>query len=121
MLVHLNQAGGIFILGSTEPHYTPSKSYQGVLSGKPILAVLHSNSTAVNVLRDSGTGLVLDFDGPADLDHIVECFSDEFKIYLLFARKFNAKNINKQLFDNYSAKEITRRLTKLLNRVMAKK
>ncbi|RYG40440.1 MAG: hypothetical protein EOO01_27325, partial [Chitinophagaceae bacterium] len=28
VLVHLQQADAIFILGSTEPHYTPSKTYQ---------------------------------------------------------------------------------------------
>ncbi len=49
-----NAADGVFILGSTEPHYTPSKPYQGVLSGKPILAVLHKESTAVNVIKESG-------------------------------------------------------------------
>ncbi|RZK26079.1 MAG: hypothetical protein EOO43_03835, partial [Flavobacterium sp.] len=40
VLAHLEHADGVFILGSTEPHYTPSKAYQGILAGKPILAVL---------------------------------------------------------------------------------
>ncbi|MBK8712936.1 MAG: hypothetical protein IPL97_13885 [Niastella sp.] len=29
VLVHLNEADGVFILGSTEPHYTPSKIVPG--------------------------------------------------------------------------------------------
>src|SRR5258708_3390682 len=63
VLVHLDAADGVFVLGSTEPHYTPSKVYQAVLSGKPVAAVLHRESTAVKVIRRSCAGLVLDFDG----------------------------------------------------------
>ncbi|HEV9037523.1 MAG TPA: hypothetical protein VGQ51_12905, partial [Puia sp.] len=61
VLVHLEAAAGVFILGSTEPHYTPSKVYQGVLSGKPLLAVLHRESTAASVIREAGAGIVLSF------------------------------------------------------------
>ncbi|MFT3980967.1 MAG: hypothetical protein QM687_10890 [Ferruginibacter sp.] len=61
VLQHLNAADGVFILGSTEAHYTPSKVYQGVLSGKPIFAVLHNGSTGVQVIRESLAGTVLSF------------------------------------------------------------
>ena len=70
VLVHLQQADGIFILGSTEPHYTPSKSYQGVLSGKPVLAVLHRDSTAVKGVERIRCRYMLDFDGAGDTDTI---------------------------------------------------
>ena len=59
MLIRLENANGVFILGSIEPHYTPSKVYQSVLSGKPIFTILHSASTAVQVLRKSKAGKVL--------------------------------------------------------------
>ena len=62
VLVHLNAADGIFILGSTEPHYTPSKVFQGVLSKKPILAVLHKDSTALKVINETGAGKALAID-----------------------------------------------------------
>lgn len=61
VLIHLNISDGIFILGSTEPHYTPSKIYQAVLSEKTILAVLHKDSTAVDILNKSNIGLVFIF------------------------------------------------------------
>ena len=78
VLIHLNAADGVFILGSTEPHYTPSKVYQGVLSGKPILAVLHKESTAVKVLNESGGGIVLSFNGEDEIDLIEQSFAATF-------------------------------------------
>ena len=119
VLVHLNNSDGIFILGSTEPHYTPSKAYQGVLSGKPILAVLHNKSTAINVLRKSGAGIVLDFDGEADLASIKNGFALALNTYLKFIHQFDPSQINKVLFETYSANSVTMQLSKLLNAVTA--
>jgi hypothetical protein len=115
VLIHLNAANGVFILGSTEPHYTPSKVYQAVLAGKPILAVLHRQSTAVNVIQQSNTGLVLSFDGEAGLDEIQEKFAAIFNEYLNFYTLFDSSSINKIAFDAYSARSITKQLSELLN------
>src|SRR3954468_20721916 len=84
VFVNLDGASGVFILGSTERHYTPSKVYQGVLSKKPIWAVLHKSSTACAVLRDSGAGVVLDFDGEQDLEAVMENFSKSYIQYMVF-------------------------------------
>ncbi len=119
VLVHLNNSDGIFILGSTEPHYTPSKAYQGVLSGKPILAVLHNKSTAINVLRKSCAGIVLDFDGETDLASIENGFALAMDSYLKFIHQFDPLQINKILFETYSANSVTMQLAKLLNEVTA--
>lgn len=115
VLIHLQIADGIFILGSTEPHYTPSKSYQGVLSGKPILAVLHQASTAVEVLRKSNAAKVLDFDGEEDMKSIENNFSVIFKEYLDWIITYSSEHINKKLFAAYSAKAVTASLAELLD------
>src|SRR5665647_1138400 len=117
VLVHLQQADGIFILGSTEPHYTPSKSYQGVLSGKPILAVLHKESTAVKVLRESGAGMVLDFDGENEMDWIQKSFVPFFEKYIAWIKTYDPAQINKEIFEAYSAKKVTEQLAGLLNSI----
>ncbi|HET9058229.1 MAG TPA: hypothetical protein VFN30_15400 [Chitinophagaceae bacterium] len=114
VLVHLEAAGGVFILGSTEPHYTPSKTYQGVLSGKPILAVLHGASSAVNVIRSSGAGIVLDFNGEGDIEQINKSFHQIFNQYLLFKQTFSPSTIDKSAFAAYSASAVTERLSGLL-------
>ena len=75
VLVHLNIADGIFILGSTESHYTPSKSFQAVLSKRPLIAALHNESTAIDVLRNSNVGKVMGFKGERDMDLICDQFA----------------------------------------------
>ena len=121
VLVHLEQAGGVFVLGSTEPHYTPSKVYQGVLSGKPILAILHRQSTAVEVIRGSRAGLVLDFDGEAGLAAIREGFCDVFRAYLDLRRHFDPAAVDMAAFNAFSAKKVTEQLSIYLDQVTAGK
>ena len=117
VLIHLQNADGIFILGSTEPHYTPSKSYQGVLSGKPILAVLHRESTAVKVLRQSLAGMVLDFEGEQDLQTITNKFPGVMKEFMNWEKLFDPGKINKEHFNEYSARTVTEKLVNLLNKL----
>ncbi len=115
VLVHLEIAGGIFVLGSTEPHYTPSKIYQAVLSQKPILAVLHRESTAVKVLNDSAAGMVLAFNGEAELEKIGEQFIAVWEAYRNFHGHFDPASVNQQVFEQFSAREVTRQLAGYLN------
>jgi hypothetical protein len=115
-LVHQQSADAILILGSTEPHYTPSKVYQGVLSGKPILAVLHEASTACQVVRDTGTGQVLSFDGASDVDKVEESFADEMNSFLRFAESFDSSQVDESAFRQYSARSTTQKLVKALDR-----
>jgi hypothetical protein len=108
VLKNLAAADGVFILGSTEPHYTPSKVYQGVLSQKPILAVLHKDSTAVKVLNESNAGKCVLMDGENDLDKLGEHFINQLNIYLSWAKTFDSRNVKKETFDQYSAKAVTK-------------
>ncbi len=117
VLIHLDAAAGVFILGSTEPHYTPSKTYQAVLSNKPILAVLHEKSTAATTLNTTRAGIVLPFDGEQGLDYLESQFSSRFTEYLSFCKNFNPAQVDRKAFDAYSAKSVTYELVKLLNQV----
>lgn len=119
VLVHLEAADAVFILGSTEAHYTPSKTYQGVLSGKPILAVLHEESTAVRVLRDTHAGVVLDFPGEEGVASIARQFPEIFRQFRAFQSEFNPAHVDMGAFDQYSARQVTRTLAGLLDRLPA--
>ena len=120
VLVHLNAADAIFVLGSTEPHYTPSKVYQGILSAKPILAVLHKQSTAVKILEESNGGVVLTFDGEQDLDKIKKDFVIYFNRFKCFIESFQPAQVNKSSFDEYSAFAVTKMLAGLLDTIKGK-
>lgn len=121
VLVHLNMADAAFILGSTEPHYTPSKVYQSILSGKPLLAVLHAESSAVKVTENSGAGIVLAFNGPDDTDRIRDEFARCFSRFRDFMRTFRKENVNAAVFNEYSALAVTGKLAKLLDEAVLKK
>jgi hypothetical protein len=118
VLVHLNIADAVFILGSTEPHYTPSKVYQAILSEKPILAVLHTDSSAVKVIREANAGKVLDFNGIENVSTISENFSSIFLDFVSFKKHFVKEQVNQLLFNEYSAYAVTKRLSELLNQTV---
>ena len=117
VLIHLQQADGVFILGSTEPHYTPSKIYQAVLSKKPLLTVLHSHCTAVNIIRNSNSGSVLDFKGEEGVSDIFINFCPLFDEFISYSLTYVPANVDQNSFSQYSAKEVTRKLANLLNKV----
>lgn len=48
----LHQCHGVLILGSSERHYSASKSFQALMSRRPVLGLMHAESTAVGFLRD---------------------------------------------------------------------
>lgn len=58
-LNHLEHSNAVLVLGSTERHYTPSKVFQAMLSGRPVFAMLHGESTAVQMVRDARAGTVI--------------------------------------------------------------
>jgi hypothetical protein len=121
VLIHLGIAVAVFILGSTEPHYTPSKTYQGVLSKKPLMAILHKESTAVKVIRESHAGIVLDFDGEKKARLIENRFAPFYKEFLHFFENFNPAQVDRPIFEQYSAKNVTRQLASLLTRALLNK
>ena len=48
----LRQAHSSLVLGSTEPHYTASKTFQCLIAGRPVISILHANSSAMAFIRD---------------------------------------------------------------------
>lgn len=119
VLIHLEAADGVFILGSTEAHYTPSKVYQGVLSEKPILAILHKDSTACQVIKSTKVGKVLDFDGEEGLSHINQSFSEVYIEYVDLLKSFDPANCNLSEFDQYSAYQVTKKLVECIDEGLA--
>ncbi|MBJ6119803.1 hypothetical protein JAO76_16465 [Pontibacter sp. BT310] len=120
VLAHLEAADGIFVLGSTEPHYTPSKVYQGILSQKPLLAVLHSASTAGKVIEESRAGVVLNFDGEAGLSTITSQLDNKLSCYRNFHLTFDPSSVDRSAFEQYSAYNVTKVLAEHLDKAIAK-
>ena len=70
----------ILLIGSDEPHYTASKIYPALLSGRPSLALFHKSSSAFDILSKCGGARVLGFETPAQLsaltDDLVQALRD---------------------------------------------
>jgi len=120
VLIHMHHSSGAFILGSTEPHYTPSKTYQSVLSGKPIWAILHHESTAAAVLDETNSGEVLTFSDFANIASMEEAIPQSFERFKNFALAFDPALVDRGKFENYSAREVTRQLSELFNQVVSR-
>ena len=116
VLIHLESADAVFILGSTEPHYTPSKTYQGVLSEKPIFAMLHFQSTAASILEETNAGLVFKMN-PDTLDQAKDVLKNRFIEFLSFQKNFKKEQVNTARFEAFSARKVTEELVQLLNQV----
>lgn len=52
VLNFLSAARGVLLIGSTEKHYTASKTYQSLLSERPVFSILHAESTATDVFKE---------------------------------------------------------------------
>jgi hypothetical protein len=115
VLVHLRHAHGIVILGSNEPHYSPSKVYQAVQARRPVLAFLHEASTALRVLEASRAGVAIRL-GDRALPE-ASAVADTLERFL--ATRHDADRIDWDAFAAYSARESARLMAGALDAAMA--
>jgi hypothetical protein len=69
-LAILSSAHAVLMIGSDEPHYTASKIYPGMMSGRPFLSLFHKASSSHEILSTAGGGLALAFDDQEQLDSL---------------------------------------------------
>lgn len=63
----LANAHALLMIGSDEPHYTASKIYPGLMSGRPWLSLFHEQSSAHRILSEAGGGAALALSSLEDL------------------------------------------------------
>lgn len=74
VLATLAAADGLLIVGSTEPHYSPSKLFETILARRPLLVLLHRQSEATEILNNAGGGTAVTFDSTLDKTQLIkEC------------------------------------------------
>jgi hypothetical protein len=61
-LAVLAQSHALLLIGSDEPHYTASKIYPALMSGRPYLSLFHARSSAHAILSAAGGGRALAFE-----------------------------------------------------------
>ncbi len=111
-LNHLGRSDAVLVLGSTETHYTPSKVFQAVLSRRPVFAMLHGDSTAVDMVRSMRAGRVLtltegSLPAPDRVAEGLRSFVDD--------ETYDADSIDHAAIDAFSARASTRTLAAALD------
>ena len=115
-LNHLMHSSAVLVLGSTEPHYTPSKVFPAMLSQRPVFALLHRDSTAVSMIRSAHVGEVLtlaegDLPSPDGVATSLQAFIEH--------PAYDAASVDRGVFEGYSARESTRQFAEALDRACA--
>jgi hypothetical protein len=57
----------VLVMGSADQYYHASKLYPAIVSGRPILALCHADSSIRTVMDETGAGICVTFRDPAEL------------------------------------------------------
>jgi len=117
----LSCASGILLLGTTERHYTASKLYPALLARRPILALVHEESSVVSILKAAGTEptiRVVTYDrsplAAATIDRAA-CHLRAFAAGI----QYRADDVSLDRIDGWSAQSLARRLAAVFDGVAA--
>jgi hypothetical protein len=113
LLHQISQSSGVFILGSTESHYTPSKLFNAFVTQKPIFAILNSDSTAKDIIGDTGWGLTCIYPG-TDKSHFENNVIKKFSEWKYKVNEENWEFDHEKAFI-YSANNITSQLASVID------
>lgn len=114
----LLDSDALLAVGSEMPHYTASKIFPCILAQRPLLAVFHSASSVIEILRQTGAGAIVPFDAESPPDHRV---ADIQRWFAGVASVFPASSppTRWDAFEPYSARAMAGRLAAVLDRVAA--
>jgi len=112
VLSHLHAASGILVLGSTEPHYSPSKIFQSVMSRRPVFALLHEQSSALPILKATNAAQLVTLNEK----HLPETGTLASALEkFVYANDYSEDGVNWAALEKHSARESTRLLAKGLD------
>jgi Glycosyl transferase 4-like domain len=77
------ESKGLLLIGSDEPHYTASKIYPALMSGRPYLSLFHRASSAHAILSSAGGGRTLAFETPQELNALEAPIAEALKTLAL--------------------------------------
>ena len=116
----LRQASALLLIGSSEPHYTPSKVFPALLASRPLLAVYHSESTAVEMLSAAApapAARVITFNDERPVERVVGCIAEALRGVLSSAGE--PVRIDRTVLEPWSATALAGRLAALCDRIVA--
>ena len=77
VLAMLQEADGLLVFGSDDTSYTASKIYPCLMARKPLLAVVHEESSVVDLLQRVGGGTCVSFATGEDQNHLARRIGED--------------------------------------------
>jgi len=109
----LSRSNGILLIGSDEPHYTASKIYPALMSGRPYLSLFHSASSAHAILTAAGGGRSFAFATPEELEALEAPLADGLRT--LAAAPDSLGRVDPSAYAPYEARAIAIRFAAIFN------
>jgi hypothetical protein len=115
ILNFLSAAKGVLLIGSTEKHYTASKTFQSILSRRPVFGILHAESTAVEVFIDcNADAYLLKYSQKVAKEYFIKELESFFESYI---HETKAYNPDYNALDKYSSKQSALALVKAIEAI----
>lgn len=115
ILNFLSKADRVLLFGSTEIHYTASKTFQCLLSKRPLFSMLHAKSSAVEVLKESNAD---EFLLPYHEGDIKEHIVTQLKPILVNIQKEVHWSLDLDHLDAYTCKQSAKVLAEAMDKVL---
>lgn len=115
-LAEMRHAHANLLIGSDEPHYTASKIYPALMSGRPFLSIFREESSAHAILARSGGGIALGF-GEGSPAPSGPALDEALGRILEGVDRLGA--VDRALLEPFTAPEIARRCASFLDRIVA--
>jgi hypothetical protein len=114
----LANSDALLLIGSDEPHYTASKIYPALLSGRPWLSLFHSASSAHQILKAAGGGRAVAFAGANEFNETVPALAGAIVRLATTPQTFGAPWL--ETIAPYTARAISGRFAEIFNQVSAR-
>jgi hypothetical protein len=118
----LDEAAAVLMLGTSEPHYAPSRMYTAMLSGRPVLAMYHSESPATDLLRRFGGPPAVYLIGYGTHRAVADCVDDVCGALgaLALHPSYDAGQVDRRVIAPASATVLAGRLAAIFDHVAAR-
>lgn len=112
----LVRSDGVLMIGSYEPHYTASKIYPALMSGRPFLSLFHRASSAHQILSKAGGGLTFAFADQNELAALEQTLADGLRI--LASAPDTLGRADPAAYAPYEASAVAREYAKIFDRIV---
>jgi len=118
-LAVLARSTGLLLIGSDERHYTASKIYPALMSGRPFLSLFHGASSAHAILRAAGGGRAFAFESPDELEGLTPSIAAALRDLALNPDEMG--QADPAAYAPYTAKAVTRQFAELFDGLVSER